>query len=365
MSLPLRVRASVFSLLTAATLLSAAPAAATWFQPHTLQEDVPIADVERPLVIGKSWFVVDVDFRLKYSNSHFLGDTPANLGFTEGEHWKRENNDGRWVYRRWELGLGWGFSRNIDIYARIPIVWGSVWNSRMKDDDGNDVPIQGAGLGDLRGGFRYQFLRTKGEDGRFGNSLIGQLDMRFPTGDESPGSYIGGPNNVVTILTGTGTWGFDFGARFKQQLAIVALEVGAGFTWNPTGTVMYLIEDEENQFNQHMDPGDVIHGDVGVTVQFFDNLALRGDLFIDYRTKSRWGSTSGGFPACKDCADIPNSDGLYMDVQARLISDFNVHLGIDAYFRYTLAGRHNFLWPLEDISPSRGWTAGANLAYRF
>ena len=32
---------------------------------------------------------------------------------------------------------------------------------------------------------------------------------------------------------------------------------------------------------------------------------------------------------------------------------------------FSVAGRRNFLWPLEDISPSRGFTVGANLAYRY
>jgi hypothetical protein len=345
--------------------LVAGPAAASWLQPHTHQEALSVAEVERGLMTGKSWFVLDLDFRFKQSTSHFIGDTAANVGFTEGTHWERENNDGRWTYRRWELGINWGFARNIDLFVRVPVVWGSVYNSRMVDAEGNADPITSAGLGDLIGGARFQFLRMQNPENRTGNSLIATLKFRFPTGAESPGSYIGGPNNVATIITGTGTWGIDLEARYKQQLAIVAIEAGVGYTWNPTGTVMYLIENVENQFNQHLDPGDVIHGDVGVTVQFFRNLALRGDLFLDYRTKSRWGSTSNTFPACKECAPIEGSDGLYMDVQARLISDFNIHLGLDAYFRYTIAGRHNFLWPLEDISPSRGWTLGANLAYRF
>jgi len=357
--------ASAATFALALSLILPSIAEASWFQPHTRQENVPVAEVERGLMFGKSWFVLDVDFRFKQSTSHFIGDTAANVGVTEGTHWEAEKNEGRWTYRRWEVGIGWGFSKNIDLYARIPIVWGSVYNNRMIDEDGNDNPITSAGLGDVRGGARFQLLRTQDEEGQLSNSLYVGLDMRFPTGSESPGSYIGGPNNVVTIITGTGTWGFDVNARFKQQLAIVAIEVGAGFTWNPTNTVMYLIEDEENQFNQHLDPGDVIHGDVGVTVQFFKNLALRGDLFVDYRTLTRWGATTDSFPACKECAAIPDSNGLYMDVQAKLISDFNTHLGLDAYFRYTLGGRHNFLWPLEDISPSRGWTAGANLAYRF
>ncbi len=363
---PRRLRGLAAAALVSALLLPAGPAAASWLQPHTRQERVPIAEVERPLVIGKSWFVFDLDFSFKQSTSHFTGSGPVNIGLTEGTNWEAEKNDGRWTYRRWELGIGWGFSRNLDIYVRVPIIWGSVWNSRMYMEDGvTPDPIQGAGLGDLVGGFRYQFLRNVSPEGRFSNSLIGGLQLRFPTGFESPGSYIPGPNNVVTVITGTGTWGVDLNARFKQQLAIVALEVGAGFTWNPTGTVMYLVENVENQGNQHLDPGDVIHANVAATVQFFDNLAFRADLFLDYRFRTRWGSTTNSFPACKECAVIPDSNGLYMDVQARLISDFNAHLGLDAYFKYTLGGRHNFLWPLEEISPSRGWTAGANIAYRF
>jgi hypothetical protein len=30
-----------------------------------------------------------------------------------------------------------------------------------------------------------------------------------------------------------------------------------------------------------------------------------------------------------------------------------------------MAGRRNFLWPLEEISPSRGFTGGADLQVRF
>lgn len=348
------------AVLMVAATLAASPAFGSWGQPHTLQDVVPLPEVERSLVTGKSWFVFDLDFRFKRSTSHFIGDTPLNLGFAEGTHWERESNEGRWTWRRWDLGISWGFTGALDLYARIPVVWGSAWNSRMGDD-----PISGVGLGDLHSGVRVQLLRTQNPNGRFSNSLIGQIDFRVPTGQESPGSYIPGPNNVATIITGAGTWGIDLAARYKQQIAILAVEVGLGYLWNPTGTVMYLLETEENQFNQHLDPGDVVHGDLGLTVQFFDHLALRGDLFLDYRTPSRWGSTSDTFPACKECAEIPNSNGLYMDVQARVISDFDIHFGLDAYFRYTLAGRHNFLWPLEEISPSRGWTLGGDVAWRF
>jgi hypothetical protein len=358
---------SLYSALALLLVSLALPqlAQASWFQPHTIQEDVPFVEVERSLVTGRSRMTFSLDFAFKQSTSHFLGNTPLNLGFTEGEHWEQEKNDGRWTYRRWELGLDWGFSKNLDIYARIPLIWASVYNSRMVDAAGNEEPISSVGLGDVVTGFRFQMLRNQSDNGKFSNSLVAVLEMRTPSGNESPGSYLPGPNNLVTIVTGSGTWGFDFGARFKQQLAIVAIELGAGFTWNPTATVMYLIEDQENQFNQHLDPGDVVHFDVGVTVQLFRHMALRGGLEFTYRTPTRWGSTEAQIPACGECEVLEGSDGLWIDVSARLITDIDDHFGLDAYFEYSLAGRRNFLWPLEDISPSRGFTVGANLAYRY
>jgi hypothetical protein len=100
-------------------------------------------------------------------------------------------------------------------------------------------------------------------------------------------------------------------------------------------------------------------------VQLFRHMALRGGLEFAYRTPTRWGSTEAQIPACGECEILEGSDGLWVDVSARLITDIDEHFGVDAYFNYSLAGRRNFLWPLEDISPSRGFTVGANLAYRY
>ncbi len=353
---------SAFGLAALATALCVpGQASASWLQPHTIQENVPIADIERPLVAGKSRMVFDFGFSWKQSRSHFLNSGGIfNAGFTEGVHFEKEKNNARWDYARPTFGLTWGFSKNSDLYVTVPVIVASVVNDRMVTD-GNPAPIRSVGMGDLHGGVRFQFLRNRSDDGKFSNSLIVQFDMRFPTGSESPGSFIGGPNNVATIITGTGTWGWDLGLRFKQQIAVIAVEAGAGFTWNPTGTVMYLIEDQENQFNQHMDPGDVVHVDVGLTVQPFQHLAVRADWKLDYRTPSRWGSTVSAFPACKNCEVIQDSNGFWMNLRGTLIADF----GLDAYFEYTLAGRRAFLWPLEEISPTRGWTAGGTLSYRF
>ena len=361
MHMHLRLLAAV--LVTA--LVVPATASATWLQPHTRQEAIPQAEIERPLVAGKSWLETDLDFSWKQSDSHWLGTSIANLGFTEGEHWESERNEGRWDYRRLSFGLRWGFSRHIEFNVRIPVVFAEVWNSRMVNEDGSANPISSVGLGDVHTGIRVQALRLQNADGNISNSLVIGLDMRLPTGAESPGTYIGGPNNVVTIVTGAGTWGWDLYARYRQHLAILGIDVGFGYVLNPSATVMYLIDTETSYFNRSLDPGDVVHGDVKVTVQPLKQIAFQVGLDMDYRMATKWGHTVDTLPYCRDCPEIPNSEGLYMDLVARLIVDPTQHLGLDMYFEYTLAGRRNFLWPLEEISPSRGWTLGGNVSYRF
>jgi hypothetical protein len=353
---------------TAAALLAlgaATEASASWLQPRTQQRAFPLADAERELVVGKSWLVFDLDFSYKFSDTHFIGDSLFNLGFTEGTHFEQERNDGVWHYRRWAIGGRWGFSKNSEIFFSVPVIWGAVWNNRMVDEDGNRNPISAVGLGDVHAGVRFQWLRSISDTGPFSNALATDINVRFPTGDESPGSYIGGPNNVATIITGTGSWGFDLSVRFKQQLAILAIELGLGWEINAVAVVQYLIEDEYNSFNQHIDPGDRAHLDVGFTFQFFDHLAFKLMFDMEYRTPTKWGATKATFPACKDCEELPDSEGFWMDLEGRLIIDVDLHFGLDFYARVPMAGRRNFLWPIEEISPSRGFTGGVDLQVRF
>jgi hypothetical protein len=358
-------RARLLPLLLAAAILAPAGAArASWLDPHTRQERIPLAEVERPLIVGKSWLVLGIGFDWKHSTSHFTTDRAFNFGFTEGTHYVRENNDGQWDRRVWTLSARWGFSRNSELYFSLPVVWGSVWNNRMLADDGGRKPIHGVGLGDMHAGVKYQWFRTQSQDGRRGNSFITSLDFRFPTGSESPGSYLSGPNNVATVITGSGVWGFDLEARFKQQVRFFGVEAAVGFTLNPTATVMYLLDDVQNQFNQHLDPGDVVHANVGVLLQPESHIALRGDLFFDYRTVTKWGRTVAAIPACKECVEIPFSDGVWMDAGASFILNADARFGLEIWYRGSLAGRRNFLWPIEELSPSRGHNLGGRLNFR-
>lgn len=358
-------RQRLLALALVAGMAVPATASASWLQPHTRQEAIPQAEIQRPLVVGKSWLEADIGFAWKHSDSHWLGDNTVNLGMTEGEHWERERNDGQWDHRTFNLGLRWGFSRHIEINVDIPVVWAGVWNSRMENEDGSPNPITSVGLGDIHTGVRVQALRMQNPAGTISNSLVVGLDMRLPSGSESPGTFIGGPNNIVTIITGAGTWGWDLYARYRQHLAVLGLEVGIGYLLNPSNTVQYLIDTETQFFLRALDPGDVIHGDFKIAVQPIKQIAIQAGLDIDYRTATRWGHTVDTLPYCKECDEVPGSEGLYVDFVSRLILDPTQHLGIDVYFEYTLAGRRNFLWPLEEISPSRGWTLGGDISYRF
>ncbi len=356
---------SYFALFLAAVIFApVGRAGASWLDPHTRQERIPMAEVERPLIVGKSWLLTGIGFDWKHSTSHFVADRAFNFGFTEGTHFVKEKNDGTWDRRVWTLSARWGFSRNSELFFSLPVVWGSVWNNRMLADDGGKKPIQGVGLGDMHAGVKYQWVRTQSQDGRRSNALVTTLDIRFPTGSESPGSYLSGPNNVATVITGSGTWGFDLEARFKQQVRFFGIEAALGFTLNPTMTVMYLIDDVQNQFNQHLDPGDVVHGNIGLLLQPESHIAIRGDLFIDYRTATKWGRTVSAIPACKECVEIPNSAGVWMDAGASLIVNADTHFGFEVWFRGNLAGRRNFLWPIEELSPSRGTALGGRLNFR-
>lgn len=351
--------------VVATVLALPATASATWLQPHTRQEAIPQAEIQRPLVVGKSWLEADIGFSWKHSDSHWLGSETTNLGFTEGEQWEMERNEGAWDYRKFDIGLRWGFARNIEFNLRVPVIWAQVWNNRMMNEDGTPNPITSVGLGDVHTGIRVQALRLQNPNGKISNSLVIGLDMRLPTGAESPGTYIGGPNNIVTIITGAGTWGWDLYARYRQHLAILGIDLGFGYVLNPSNTVQYLLDTETAFFNRSIDPGDVVHGDIKIAVQPVKQIALQVGVDIDYRLATKWGHTVDTLPYCRDCEVVANSEGLYMDLIARLILDPTQHLGVDVYFEYTLAGRRNFLWPLEEISPSRGWTLGGNVSYRF
>ncbi len=344
-------------------LLSAVPlkeARASAFQTHTYQADLPLRLVERPLVLGKGWVQLSFGFDAKVSTSYFLaGDSVWNMGTTEGTNQSPYANNARWNYNQVHIRADWGFTKNSQLFLDIPFVI-----SHLGNDIGAD--ITSAGLGDVRLGIIQQWYRHIDQKGRFNTSLASTLEVKTPTGNESPGSYLSSPGNVTYLVLGTGTYDLALDLALKQQLGPLALKVRAGYTAKFSNVVEYLIEDEENQFNLRIDPGDEVNFDIGLLAQLGPYVGLELGMINTYRGRTRTGPSSEGIDPCSACDPIEGSNGIWTDGRIGLsVSPIN-RFQVDGFVEYTLAGRNStFMFPLEDISPSRGMTAGGRISLRF
>ncbi len=335
------------------------------FQHHTSQAEIEQRIVERPLVVGKGWVELSLGFDWKHSASEFLtGDSKATVGFVPDKHFERYDNDGRLDFRTWSLDARWGFTKGTDVYLHIPIVWNSLQNSNV-GEDGSVVNVNTVALGDLEFGILAQLLRKVDPGGKFNSSLGMHFDVKAPTGLESPGSNIPSPGLITVLPAGTGTYNLGLDLEFKQQIAIMAVNVRAGYVWRASNVVMYLAEDDWNLFQMRLAPGDGIQWDVGLTFQLANFLALGLGGEFEYRFLTKIGPSSSGIAACKNCDPVADSDGLYMDGYGMVSVTPSRAFQVDVRFAYTLGGRRAFLIPIEDVSPTRGWTAGGAVTYRF
>jgi len=351
------------ALLFGLMMLFPGNASASFLQTATARDDMASREVDRGLVMGKGWVQLSVGLSWKHSTSGFTaGDGVFNVGEGSSESWR---NEGVFDYRLITHKAYWGYTRKAQIYFELPFVAATLRNELLRDDQGNMQPLNSVSLGDVRFGWRYQWVATDKE--KFRTFFATDVSAKVPTGNESPGSYLGGPANVQTIISGTGTFDLQVLLGLRQQLSVVALELWGGYVYKPSGVVQWLIETERNQFNARVDPGDAVRLDIALAATLVRPLSLRVDFKNTYRMATRVGTSTRGIPACDGCKTIPNSAGFWSDIRGTVqFWDINFPLGFDLYFEYTLWGRNSMaLWPLEDFSPSRGFTAGGNIFARF
>jgi len=361
------------ALLATGILLVALPASADMFQHHTSQSDIEQRIVERPLVVGKGWVEIGLGFDWKHSNSEFLAgeDGGGSFGFTKGTHYENYGNNARLNFRRFVLLGRWGFTKGTDLYVRVPFVWNHLANdNEMTIETGNgeetrSTAVNTFAIGDVEMGVLIQWLRRQDPNGKFNTSLGSHIDIKAPTGLESPGSYIASPGLVTVMPTGTGTYNWGLDIEYKQQLAFMAVDVRAGFVWRTSGIAQYLIEDAENQFQMRIKPGDAVEWDINLLFQPARFLTVGVGLRSQYRFVTKVGPSSRSLAQCKECDPIPDSEGLLMDAGLLVSVTPSREFQVDVKVDYTLAGLPAFMIPLEDVSPTRGLTVGANVLYRF
>jgi hypothetical protein len=360
-------------LLVAGVFLAALPASADMFQHHTGQADIEQRFVERPLVVGKGWVELGLGFDWKHSGSQFLdNDSPTNVGFVPGTNFERFDNNAAFDQRRFTLGLRWGFTKGTDVYLRVPMVWNQLRNDNevtIIDPAGDEqtigTNISTFALGDVELGVLIQWLRRVDPNGRFNSSLGSHVNIKAPTGLESPGTYIASPGLISVMPTGTGTYNYGFDLEFKQQIAFLAVDVRAGYVWRSSGIVQYLVEDVEHQFLLRLKPGDAVEWGLMLYFQPTRFLSVGIGTDMEYRFLAKIGPSARSIAQCKECDPIEGSNGLYMDGVAVISLTPSRHFQVDLRAQYTFGGREAFLFPLEDVSPTRGVTAGGNVMYRF
>ena len=145
----------------------------------------------------------------------------------------------------------------------------------------------------------------------------------------------------------------------------MAIDVRAGYMWRTTGIAQYLIEDDQHQFALLIDPGDGVQWGLDVMFQLARFLTLGVGADFEYRFVTKIGPSSRGVASCKECDPVEGSNGLYVDAGAVVSVTPNRNFQVDLRFAYTLGGRPAYLIPLEDVTPTRGWTAGGSVMYRF
>ena len=171
----------ILSILWTALLVPSV-ALANPFQQKTMQDPFSMREVERSVVMPKGWIELSFELEAKESTSYWNSDGEA-VDF-EGANW---------LYSTERLSLRWGFVPNAEVFASLPVHWVALTN----DIHGTDR--SGLYLGDPKFGTRIKLVESTAPS----TSLAAVVEIKAPAGNESPGSYIGGPTTFQSFVT---TW---------------------------------------------------------------------------------------------------------------------------------------------------------------
>ena len=186
-----------------AALLTPSLARANPLVVRTSRPNYSETEVGRPVVLAKEW----AEFTLGYQTRTVTQFTDANG--------KVQNADYKYRLSWLNLGMRYGFTRNLSLFLEIPY---SIGTTRTGGADGN-APIRANGMGDASFGFAWQVFERERASSL--TSVAVQWDTKQPSGNESPGE-IG--NRRIPLGTGTTNTGFRLLA--KQRLGPIAA-VGA------------------------------------------------------------------------------------------------------------------------------------------
>lgn len=324
------------------------------FGVKAMRESLPAHEVERSLLLPKGWLELD----LAYDLHHGIGQwTP------DGERDLFENAD--WTYQTERATISYGLAHRWELYWSMQMHQAHLTNSALGTD------IADGSLGDPHIGARIELIDRDPPPAIGSNepipprdhSVALELDYKAPAGKESPGTYIGGPNNVSGFVFTTGTPDLSIGLAGKKQLGPIGLTGRVAYVKRFSSVVQYLVETENLQFSGRMKPGDQMKAAVDLAVQagpavpFATFTAMR-------RANTRVGTTSPGTPN-RYLDPVADSSGFQADLDVGLLLQVSRGIDLKGHFNLPVMGEDLQFFPIEDLQPTLGPTFGGSLQVRY
>lgn len=332
-------------LISAAVMLGLSTSAQAAFTEKTMRAPLPRQAIERGLLMPRGWVELELDYARKNATANWTAD---------GE--KREWENSSFLYQTETAKISMGYGSRLEFWFAMPFHQASITSTL-----GDGFTTSGTSMGDPRVG--WTFLLYDG-----GGSTVTQGAVEFmykgPAGNESAGSYIGGPQNFNTFVFTTGTPDAYLGFVGKYQMGPIAITPRFGYARRFSGPVQYLVELQNFQFTGRIKPGDLLTASLKVEAQGGPvNLWARPDF--RYRGETRMGTTSPGWSPNKYLDPLAGSDGFNLDVAAGAELNVSRSLDVGFYANIPLMGQDFQFFPIEDLHPTAGVTLGGNLEVRY
>ncbi len=333
----------VLVMLLLALTIGQGSAEAAGFQAKTMRAPLAAVEVERPLIIGRGWLEFGLGFDYKQATSAWAADGTVD----EFEH-------AQWTYTTQRLDIRYGISKRAELYWNVPFHYVHLQNEHLGTDTSE------FGIGDPRFGWRLEWLRKDAPT----TSVVTDLQFKLPAGSESPGTFIGGPNTVGDFVLSTGTMDAALFLRGKQQFGPFAVTGSVGYVHRFSGVAQYAVETENHYFLGRFKPGSETQIAVEPMVQI-GPVAASAELLYRYRFASASGTTSPGIYPDAYLDPIEGSEGWSFDVTPAVTVAVTRGIDLRAAMGIPLRGEDLFLFPLEEVTPTRGFTYSGTAEFRF
>lgn len=313
------------------------------FGPKTMRVEMPNREVDRPILMPKGW----VELALGYDYKRGVGA------------WTADGERHLWESARWNLHTQtatarYGIAPHVELWASLPFKEGLLVN------EPRGVRTSDWSIGDFKLGGRWEIW---GEDDPQAQVAL-ESWYKGPSGNETPGSYIGGPLNVTRFVFTTGTPDLYLGVAAKKTFGPLAVGGRVGYTKRFSQLVQYLVELETLQFLGRIKPGDMFTAEASVLGQA-GPVALEVVPRFGARGTTAIGTTSPGLNASKNLEDVVGSSGWTLDVDGRLYLNITRGFDVIAWASVPVRGEDLQFFPIEDIHPTLGTTVGGVVEVRY